>query len=137
MFENLLNLFKGKDFLTTVYDDFKKMIDNADEMFDLVCKRLLYNDPESPLRERVYSLDREINEAEKEIRRRILEHLSFNPKEDISLCLVLMSIVKDAERIGDYSKNLYEVSRLIEKEIDISDFPALFEIEEQLKDILL
>lgn len=137
MFENLIKVFKGKDFLTTVQTDFGVMLSNATEMFDLVCKRLLHKDPESPLKERIYALDKEINEMEKEIRRRILEHLSFNPKEDISLCLILMSIVKDAERVGDYSKNLYEVSRLIEKETDISNCPVLFDLEKEIKDLFV
>jgi len=59
-----------------------------------------------------FERDKEINAREKDIRRRIVEHLSLRHDVDVPACLVLMSVVKDAERIGDYSKNIYEVACL-------------------------
>lgn len=135
MFSNILNIFKSKDFLTTMEEDFKVMLDNASEMFELVCKRLIHNNPETPLKERIYALDKEINDMEREIRRRVMEHLAFNPKEDISMCLILMSVVKDAERVGDYSKNLYEVSKLLKNPIEKDSFAELFDIEGQINQL--
>ena len=37
-----------------------------------------------------------------------------------------MSVVKDAERLGDYSKNLFEVSKFLEKPIDKDNYVLLF-----------
>lgn len=137
MFGNLLNVFKGKDFLSTVQEEFAVMLKNAQEMYVLVTGKLLHNEKDEALKERIYALDKEINSMEKAIRRRIMEHLSFNPSEDISLCLILMSIVKDAERVGDYSKNLYETASLVEKETDLSKCPALFDLEKDIKELFV
>ncbi len=38
-----------------------------------------------------------------------------------------MSVVKDAERLGDYDKNLYEVTELLEKPIDRALFTEYFD----------
>jgi len=44
----------------------------------------------------------------------IAEHLSIHPRQDISGCLAMMSLVKDAERIGDHSKNIFEIAIVLQ-----------------------
>lgn len=127
MFKNLVDFWRGKDFMTSVLEEFEKMLDNAKEMFDLVCKRLIYNEDVKDLEDRVYSIDRNINELEREIRKRITEHLVLRPSVDVSTSLLLMSVVKDAERLGDYCKNLYEVVKLLEKPLDKKVYSGLFD----------
>jgi Na+/phosphate symporter len=61
-------------------------------------------------RQEVRSTDKEINEAQREIRRQLMVHLSIN-EADLPLVLQYTSIVKDAERIGDYAKNIYDLVR--------------------------
>jgi len=60
----------------------------------------------------IYDKDIAINNHEREIRRLLVEHLSLHPKHDTSGALAMMSLVKDAERIGDYAKNIAEVGVL-------------------------
>jgi len=117
MFKNLLQFWKGKDFLTQVLEEFKKMLDDTEKMFDSVCRRLIYDEKEPGLEDRVYAIDKKVNGLQRDIRKRIVEHLSIQPSVDVSTSLLLMSVVKDAERLGDYSKNLLEVSRYLEKPI--------------------
>ena len=126
MFSNLLSFWRGKDFLSQVIDDFSKMLDNAENMHTMVAGALLENDQPANLKDTVYQLDKKINRLERSIRRRIVEHLTLQPTVDTSMCLCLMSVVKDAERIGDYVKNLYEVLGLLEKPIDRSVFDTYF-----------
>ena len=126
MFSNLLSFWRGKDFLSQVIDDFSKMLDNAENMHTMVARALLENDQPANLKDTVYQLDKKINRLERSIRRRIVEHLTLQPTVDTSMCLCLMSVVKDAERIGDYVKNLYEVLGLLEKPIDRSVFDTYF-----------
>ncbi|MFC1948933.1 PhoU domain-containing protein [Chloroflexota bacterium] len=84
-----------------------------------------------------YNKDIEVNNKEKEIRRLLLEHLAINPRHDISDCLVLMSLVKDAERIGDYSKNLFEAGILYRGKIkDIRFHSRLFPTQKMIADNL-
>lgn len=46
---------------------------------------------------------------------------------DTNACLLLMSVVKDAERLGDYAKNLLEVAELLERPIDRDLFSRYFD----------
>jgi len=118
MFKNLLSFWKGKDFLVQVLEDFKCMLDDSETMFEAVCAQLLLGKEEGNLKDKIYSIDKQVNNLQKEIRRRIVEHLSLQPSVDVNACLILMSVVKDAERLGDYSKNLYEVTQLLAEPID-------------------
>ncbi|UCD15227.1 MAG: PhoU domain-containing protein [Candidatus Omnitrophota bacterium] len=76
MFKNLLQFWKGKDFLSHVLDDFKGMLDDTEEMFLIVCRKLIHNQEEPGLRDKVYSLDRKVNALEKDIRKRVLEPIA-------------------------------------------------------------
>lgn len=134
MFYNLLSFWKGKDFLTTVLKDFEEMLIEAEKMYKSVQQVLIEGceDPEA-VRDKIYKVDRSINELEKNIRKRIVEHLTLQPAVDVPVCLVLMSVVKDAERLGDYAKNLFEVSELLKGPIDKELFKKLFgNADEQL-----
>ncbi|MBU4342684.1 MAG: hypothetical protein KJ902_05035 [Candidatus Omnitrophica bacterium] len=126
MFNNLLQFWKGKDFLGQVLEEFKKMLEGAHEMFESVCNKLIYNKEEKDLEKRIYEIDKNVNELQKDIRKRIIEHLSLQPSVDVSISLLLMSVVKDAERLGDYSKNLFQVTKFLDKPIDIDKYRDLF-----------
>lgn len=136
MFRNLLQFWKGKDFLNQVLEDFKNMLEDTQEMFASVCQRLLHNEPEVGLEDRVYDIDRRVNELERDIRKRVIEHLSIRPSVDVPTSLLLMSVVKDAERLGDYAKNLLEVAQLLEKPIDKKKYQDLFnDIEDEILEL--
>lgn len=126
MFKNLLQFWKGKDFLNQVLEEFKNMLDDSQIMFESVCKKLLDNKEEPGLKDKIYEIDKKVNELQKDIRKRVIEHLSLQPSVDVSTCLLLMSVVKDAERLGDYAKNLFEVSNLLESPIDKTKYIDLF-----------
>ncbi|MCK4294678.1 MAG: hypothetical protein KAY65_15865 [Planctomycetes bacterium] len=126
MFKNLLSFWKGKDFLAQVFEEFKGMLDDSEFMFRAVCSRLLDNVEEPDLKKRLYEVDKKVNLLQKGIRKRIVEHLSFQPTVDVTACLLLMSVVKDAERLGDYAKNLYEVTELLEKPVGRALFTEYF-----------
>jgi phosphate uptake regulator len=60
------------------------------------------------------SLDDTVDQGERMVRRSVLEHLSFNPQQDLVASLVLLSIVHDAERIGDFARGLTTLVPLAE-----------------------
>jgi phosphate transport system protein len=126
MFKNFLALWKGKDFLNQILEDFNLMGKDTEEMFSSVLKKLLEAKEEPGLKDKIYSVDKKVNKLEREIRKRIVEHLSLRPSVDVPASLLMMSVVKDSERIGDYCKNLYEVTELLEKPLDIGKFRKLF-----------
>jgi len=136
MFENILSFWKGREFMTQALKEFKEMLEGSETMFGLVCQRLIHNQNAEDLREKVYSIDQKINAREKNIRKNIVEHLILQPTVDVSACLVLMSVVKDAERLGDYCKNLYEVTDLLEKPLDQEKYKKMFNgIDEELAQV--
>lgn len=136
MFKNLLQFWKGKTFLTEVLEEFKTMLDETQKMFDSVCKRLIYNEQEPGLKDRIYAIDKNVNRLQRNIRKRIVEHLSMQPSVDVSTSLLLMSVVKDAERLGDYAKNLFEVTRYLQKPIDKDTYRELFNsMEKEILDL--
>ena len=126
MFKNLLQFWKGKDFLTQVLEEFKSMLEGTHEKFETVCNKLIYNKEEKDLEKRVYDIDKNVNQLQKDIRKRIIEHLSLQPSVDVSMSLLLMSVVKDAERLGDYSKNLFQVTKFLDKPVDMDKYRDLF-----------
>ena len=127
MFDNLLNFWKGKDFLSQVLDEFREMLVDAQDMFCCICRKLIDSQEIPSLKGKVYEVDKKINSLQKDIRTRIVEHLSLRPSVDVSVCLLLMSVVKDAERLGDYCKNLYEVTQILKKPIDRLKYEEYFD----------
>jgi len=106
MFKQLLSLLSKDDLISQAFDDAQTMMNKSYKLFQESVNSLKFNKQAGF---DIYELDREINSLEKKIRRKILEHLSVNPKQDIIASLILTSIVISIERIGDYSKNIYEV----------------------------
>lgn len=127
MFKNLLSFWKGKDFLSEVFDEFKDMLNDSETMYKMVCGRLLENKGGPDLKQKIYDIDKKVNRLQKAIRKRVVEHLSIQPTVEVPACLILMSVVKDAERLGDYCKNLYETSEYLDKPIDKAIFDSYFD----------
>ena len=115
MFKKLMDVWHGKTFLNQIVEDFEQMLVLGEKIFKNACCVWRGEAGQEEISRNLYSVDREINKAEQEIRRRLVEHLAIEPEVDVTGCLVFMSVVKDAERIGDYSKNIFEVSLLREK----------------------
>ncbi|MFH1594257.1 MAG: PhoU domain-containing protein [Candidatus Omnitrophota bacterium] len=127
MFKNLISFWKGKEFLTEVLQEFKEMLDDTKYMFESVCAALKAGKIDQALESRIYQIDKKVNSLEREIRKRIVEHLSIQPSVDVPVSLVLMSVVKDAERVGDYCKNILEIVGLLSAPLDKKRFNELFD----------
>jgi phosphate uptake regulator len=63
-------------------------------------------------RSQIYKWDVQVNKLERTIRRQVIAHLSLGNSASLPYCLLLMSLVKDAERLGDYAKNVTEAGEL-------------------------
>lgn len=125
MFKDLIALLRKGDLVSQAIED-------ADRMFEYAKK--LYKEVISVIKEEreasfdIYQLDQKINNKEKSIRRKLMENMSFNPRQDIVASLTLTSVIIDVERIGDYSKNIFELAQRAKKKkgvkIDIKLFPS-------------
>ncbi len=114
MFRYIFEGRKRRGLLLRALEETRSMLKREEKMFSAAVDSLMYN------REAEIDLtqyDKEINRGEKVVRRMMLEHLAVNPKQDLPACLVLISIVIDVERIGDYTKSIFELGRLYDEEL--------------------
>ncbi len=91
------------------FDDISLMLRTGGSMLAAATGHLLDNEI---LDVDLNALDETINEREIDLRRVLLEHLSINPRKELVFSLKLLSIVQEAERIGDLAKSLAETSSL-------------------------
>ncbi len=112
MTSEIISMLRGSNLIKRAIDEFIKMIGNGEYLYNEAWRVLSTEDNIEKIPQYFYDRDIEVNNQEKEIRRLLFEHLSIRPKHDISGSLALMSLVKDAERIGDYSKNIFEAGVL-------------------------
>ena len=89
--------------------DFLSMIDHCHWMYGRAGEALWGQADVATARTEIYQRDIKVNQAERAVRKAIVTHLSMNPRQDMNLCLILMSVVKDAERVGDYCKNMMDL----------------------------
>ncbi|MCB7130307.1 MAG: PhoU domain-containing protein, partial [Candidatus Brocadiales bacterium] len=54
----------------------------------------------------IYKMDKQINAYERDVRKKVMTHLAVTGSADLVSGLVLVSVVIDIERIGDYTKNI-------------------------------
>jgi phosphate uptake regulator len=101
-------MFRGSALIRKAIDLFIEMINGDEYLYNEAWRVISTEENIDHIPQYFYDKDIEVNNQEKEIRRLLFEHLSIRPKHDVSGCLALMSLIKDAERIGDYSKNIFE-----------------------------
>lgn len=112
MLRDLLAAFSEDEALTRASKEFHEMLGLARDM--AVSASLLYwNDTAVPESDALAREDARMNELQQSIRRSVILHLSASDATDVPYCLLLMSLVKDVERIGDYAKNLVSVPMLV------------------------
>jgi phosphate uptake regulator len=108
--QQLIGFWKGDSALKAIFSEFDEMLIIAKEMFEKATSNLFEGKAnlEVEMRELV-KLDGRLNALQQNIRRDIVMHITVQGSKDILPCLILMSLVKDAERLGDYAKNVLEV----------------------------
>jgi Na+/phosphate symporter len=85
------------------------MLDLTYKMF-LQVKEVLRKTEHSNLEFDISDEDNEVNKYQREVRKDVFNHLTLTEGEQLSSGLVLISIVIDLERIGDFTKNIAEVA---------------------------
>jgi len=127
VFKELLNLFGHNEGFEALHTSFMDAFESARDIFALAHEALWNGDVSEETARRIYDGDIVVNQREREVRKRVVRHLSVQQGLDIIYCLRLMSLVKDVERIGDYAKNLFEVGKIKTGEFD--DVPLRAELK--------
>ena len=109
MFKKFRELFCSENLLDTAFNTTIKMLEFDNKMY-LASKETLREKDNAELSFDIRKTDRKINKYEREVRRNVLTHLSIAGTQNIVPGLVLISIVIDVERIGDYTKNIADLA---------------------------
>ncbi len=122
MFKRLFGSETSSTLIEAAFRDVSGMLEQSALMFDHALGALLDN---QPLTVDLDSMDDIVDEGERMVRRTVLEHLSVDPSKDLVASLVLVSMVQDAERIGDFARGLGEL-------IPLAQSPRQGEFRDQL-----
>lgn len=104
---------EGSTLIDTAFGEVSTMLLHSATMYDHARAALLDN---QPLEHDLEALDDVVDAGEREVRRAVVEHLSLRPGQDLVPSLILVSIVQDAERLGDFSRGLAELLPLAKSE---------------------
>lgn len=105
MFSKFRELFSSENLLDTAFNTTLTMLDFDHKMYKASTSTLRQTDSDE-LPFDIRQTDRKINKYEREVRRNVLTHLTVAGTQNLVPGLVLVSIVIDVERIGDYTKNI-------------------------------
>jgi phosphate transport system protein len=111
MFKWLKRVDPEKSGLGKMLGQFGRMLEDGEKTFALGASAYLGGADAESVPVELVSTDQNINRLERKIRREIVVHAMVHGASEFPFCLVLMSIVKDAERIGDYAKNILDLGR--------------------------
>jgi phosphate uptake regulator len=110
MLKKIIELFSKESLLDLSNEDCKEMLEMGLQMFIEATQTLRHRD-DNLVNIDIYQFDKKVNKLERSVRRKILTHLSVGSRLDVNQGLILISIVIDLERIGDYTKNIYELAK--------------------------
>jgi phosphate transport system protein len=110
MLREMMSLFRSNDAIAEMGENFSRMLALAHEL-TLAAGTFFFDNPPTPdERTSISRRDVGLNQLQRQIRKQVIAHLSLGDgRKDAPYCLLLMSLVKDVERIGDYCKNIVEV----------------------------
>jgi phosphate uptake regulator len=109
MLKKLFGLDKSSSLIESAFHEVSGMLQQAGRMLDHSLAVLLDN---RELEVDLEDMDDVIDEAERMVRRSVLEHMTVSPRQDLVASLILASAVQEAERIGDFARGMAEIAAL-------------------------
>ena len=109
MLKEFRDLFDKKNLLDLALERSYQMLTDVGEMFDVSVSALRQSDAAADKKD-IRRRDKLINRYEREVRRHVFIHMVMNKSDDPYTALVLLNIVIDLERMGDYTKNIMELA---------------------------
>lgn len=132
MFKQIFKLFKSDTLYNQALNECYEMLDIDLEMFQESI-HVLRNQDDSKSKIDIAKTDIKINKFERSVRRKVMTHLAVSGTEDLGSGLILTSVVIDIERIGDYTKNIYDLSKFYSKRLNGTELEKdLAEVEENV-----
>ncbi len=117
MLKELIKLFKKSNLLKEAHKDACVMLNRANNMFDNASAKLRGREIPHPDIDIFYE-ERKIDKTERAVRKKVLIHLSATGAMDTPGAIILIGIVIDIERVGDYTTNILELARAANMKLD-------------------
>ena len=135
IFREIVNLWKSEGLLLQAWDESLQMLDLSHKMFNKAVKKSKKQESLSVLK-KLKNRDKEINSYQREVRRKIFTHFAIEQgTHDITSLMVLVMMIVDIERIGDYSKNILDLAINYPNALDTKHLHKdLYDIEIEVKE---
>ncbi|MFW5926077.1 MAG: PhoU domain-containing protein [Myxococcota bacterium] len=109
MLKALIQFFRNRGPQRELFDEFVEMYDLTRKMIVDAGGIYWNSDCDSGKRRALHEADIEVNERQRSIRKRMVLRLATSTPLQRAHFMMLMSLLKDVERVGDYAKNLADV----------------------------
>jgi len=133
--KELLYMFRKKSEIDMIFEQTHEILSKEFVMFQNVRKTLREtNKSETDID--INKEDKKINKFQMESRRKIFTDLAISGAQDLNAGLVLICIITDVERIGDYFKNIVELAKNHPKKLKGGDVEEIVQrIEKRMIEI--
>jgi len=137
MWKELKQIWTSDDLLSEAWNMTYEALNVDAEMFDDAVKTL-WGDSKKATQKLIFKKDKLVNKYERDIRRKVITHLTVQKGEGLAAGLVLSTVVVDVERIGDYVKNIVDLAEMHPEEFkDDQRSSTLHAIEDSLKKMFI
>ncbi|MBS3741559.1 MAG: hypothetical protein KGY74_05510 [Candidatus Cloacimonetes bacterium] len=135
MLKELIKLFKKSNLYQEAHEDACEMLNRANKMFDNASAKLRGRKvPHTDVD--IFSEERKVDKTERAVRKKVLIHLSASGTKDTPGAIILICIVIDIERVGDYTTNILELTQSVNKPLKVGELEEeLTNIERQIENL--
>jgi phosphate transport system protein len=110
IFKDIVSIWKSEDLLSQAWDESREMLEFSEDMFSSAIKYLRRGVKIKKLK-KLKKEDKKINEFQQNVRKKVVTHFSVSKNIDnLPNGLVLLNMVIDVERLGDYTKNILDMA---------------------------
>ena len=133
IFNDVVNLWKSDDLLSQAWKESYNMIRLSNEIFEKAVFFLRDGGEKNEIKA-LKKRDQEINNFQMDVRKKVITHFAVsNDLSHLPNGLVLLSVVVDIERVGDYTKNILDLAMNHPKEIISEKISSdLHDIEQEI-----
>ena len=110
IFNDIVSIWRSEDLLSQAWDESREMLEFSEDMFSSAVKYLRRGVKIKKLK-KLKKEDKKINEFQQNVRKKVVTHFSISKNIDnLPNGLVLLNMVIDVERLGDYTKNILDMA---------------------------
>ena len=117
VFKDLVSIWKSEDSLSQAWAASNDMLNLSHEMFTDSIDALRSGEKNKVIKS-IKQRDEEINQYQRDIRKKVVTYYSISKDvRNIDSGLVLINMVVDIERVGDYTKNILDLAKYYPKKL--------------------